>query len=361
MCDIMKQTLRALAFMHEQHFIHRDLKPQNIMLEDRDSSSIKIIDFGLAELFQEDQKATHTFGGTFLYMAPETFYMKVTKKTDIWSAGVILYNLITGDYPFMATWPLPQGKTMEWWQEEVKKAIQQQPYRKHARLTKEIVSAECLDLLHQMLEKNEAQRPDAAKCLLHPWFNRFDESPPPLSVGVTQCLDAYSRQPELKKAIFLLIAHQCTTPALQELRRIFTHFDTSNTGSLSAASFREVLHRSGMPALHVERVLHGLDSDSSGTVGWTEFIAGALCISVCQRSELVAAAFSMFDHDRDGKIVIQDLEAAFAIGAAKTVWKKHLPHECAKIADSTSYTQEQFQKYVGQQMNIYAGDSLCAV
>merc|ERR1719220_791602 len=131
----MKQTLRALAFMHDQHFIHRDLKPQNIMLEDRDSSSIKIIDFGLAELFQEDQKTTHTFGGTFLYMAPETFHMNITKKTDIWSAGVILYNLITGDYPFLATWPLPPGKDLDWWQAETKKIIEHQPYQKHPKLT----------------------------------------------------------------------------------------------------------------------------------------------------------------------------------------------------------------------------------
>merc|ERR1719210_1197331 len=117
----MKQTLRALAFMHAQRYIHRDLKPQNIMLMDSDSNSIKVIDFGLAELFTGDQKVTDTFGGTLLYMAPEVFHLKLTRKTDIWSAGVILYNLITGEYPFIATWPLPPGKDLDWWQAETKK------------------------------------------------------------------------------------------------------------------------------------------------------------------------------------------------------------------------------------------------
>ena len=88
-CDVMKQTLRALAFMHSHHFMHKDLKPQNIMLVSKDSASIKVIDFGLAELFEPDQKHSDAFGGTLLYMAPEVFKLKLEFKSDIWSAGVI--------------------------------------------------------------------------------------------------------------------------------------------------------------------------------------------------------------------------------------------------------------------------------
>ena len=114
-CDVMKQTLRALAFMHSQKFMHKDLKPQNIMMVEKGSTSIKVIDFGLAELFEGDKKVSDRFGGTWLYMGPEVFRLEITMKSDIWSAGVILYNLVTGgDFPFMATWPLPPGKDMNW-------------------------------------------------------------------------------------------------------------------------------------------------------------------------------------------------------------------------------------------------------
>eukprot|EP00913_Durusdinium_trenchii_P030156 g28256.t1 len=129
----------------------------------------------------------------------------------------------------------------------------------------------------------------------------------------------------MKKAIFLLIAHMCTAPALQELRAIFTHFDVLNRsgcrirsvagaafrrcrirpndcrGALSLSHFREVLFQAGMAALQVEQITHALDQDASGMVTWTEFIAAALCVSVCRNRRLVEAAFAVFDKDMDGK------------------------------------------------------------
>merc|ERR1712241_1169097 len=103
----------------------------------------------------------------------------------------------------------------------------------------------------------------------------------------------YSSMPELKKAFFLLMAHQFTTPVINELREIFTHFDVTNRGCLSAASFRQVLQNTGATCLQVERMLHALDKDDSGSVDWTEFIAAALSISMCGNRQLVEAAFAM--------------------------------------------------------------------
>ncbi|CAL1131914.1 unnamed protein product [Cladocopium goreaui] len=330
-CDVMKQTLRALAFMHSHNFMHKDLKPQNIMLVSKDSSSIKVIDFGLAELFEPDQKHSDAFGGTLLYMAPEVFKLKLEFKSDIWSAGVILYNLLTGDYPFMATWPLPKGKTMEWWQSELTRSIQEDRFRDNKLLPS--WSPESLDLLRITLEKDVRNRPEAAGCLEHPWFTKHEAAPPPLSVGVTQCLEAYALQPEMKKAIFLLIAHMCTAPALQELRAIFTHFDVLNRGALSLSHFREVLFKSGMASLQVERITHALDQDKSGAVTWTEFLAAALCVSVCRNRRLVEAAFSVFDKDGDGKVSLEDFSDYFALGDEREVWLRHLPRQLQIIGD----------------------------
>merc|ERR1719401_2239500 len=80
-CNVMKQLLRALAFMHGQRLLHKDLKPQNIMMESDDSDSIKVIDFGLAEIFERDQETTREAGGTGLYMAPEAFAEALTMKS----------------------------------------------------------------------------------------------------------------------------------------------------------------------------------------------------------------------------------------------------------------------------------------
>merc|ERR1719336_2544793 len=90
MRDVIKQTFRALAFMHSERFLHKDLKPQNIMLVTKPEAnatqcSIKVIDFGLAELFAVDQQKSTEFGGTVLFMAPEVFDRALTMKSDVWS------------------------------------------------------------------------------------------------------------------------------------------------------------------------------------------------------------------------------------------------------------------------------------
>jgi len=236
-----------------------------------------------------------------------------------------------------------------------------QNFRHHPNLSND-VSPECVDLLRAMLNKDPRCRPDAARCLEHDWFKKFDRTPPPLSVGVIQCLDAFAGQPELKKAIFLLIAHQCTVPALQELRAIFTHFDTQNRGTISAASIREVLSLSGMANLRVARILNAMDRDQTGCVSWTEFITAALCISVCGNQPLVAAVFAAIDQDNDGKASRQDFADVFAKGQYAALWSKHLPAECDKISRAPLCTREQFQQYVGAHMRDFvAGDAIKAV
>lgn len=374
MCDVLKQLMRALAFMHSRRYMHKDLKPQNIMLVEKmrpgaESADIKVIDFGLAELFKSDQQTTDQVGGTLLYMAPEVFkpIPALSPKSDIWSAGVILFNLICGDYPFMADWPLPPGKTLEWWQSEVRRKIedQEEKMKPKSQFVNGAVSTECVDVLRMMLQKDDRKRPDAAGCLDMDWYRTHEVTPPPLSVGLTQCLEAYAAQADLKKALFLLIAHQSTAPALGELRSIFTHFDNLNTGSLKMGCLRDVLLRSAMNPLQVERVLVSLDRDSSDEIRWTEFIAAALCISVSHNRNLQNAAFAIFDGDGDGKITDQDLMAVLAKDPAfKPSWKDQLPNECQRMAPDRPrgpFTFEHVNKYMEGYMHTSAGNALRAV
>jgi len=371
MNDVIKQTLRALAFMHSERFLHKDLKPQNIMLvhkpiDGATSASIKVIDFGLAELFKKDQKHSDQFGGTLLYMAPEVFRLELTMKSDIWSVGVILYNLITGDYPFIAQWPVPKGKDVEWWQSETSRLIQdtKTTFKPNPKLS--TVSRECQDFLTSIFQKDPRYRQDAPGCLTHVWFKKFEEAPPPLSIGVIQCLEAYSCQPELKKALFLLIAHQSTAPALQELRSIFTHFDEANRGALSNDILREVLRRSDLSSVSVERILYALDRDDSGHVQWTEFIAAALCVSVCRNAPLVHAAFNVFDVNSDGKASPEDILAVFACqDCGKDKWARSILSETARLqargGPNGPFQKDHFEKYIGSPMYTSAGHALRAV
>jgi len=99
---ILLTCARAMDHAHEKGLVHRDLKPDNIMLTSK--GVIKVADLGLAKALTEDLQLTKTGtgAGTPLYMSPEQSrdVKHVDRRSDIYSLGIILYRLLTGDLPF---------------------------------------------------------------------------------------------------------------------------------------------------------------------------------------------------------------------------------------------------------------------
>ena len=104
--DAMLQLCEALAYIHGYGLIHRDLKPSNVMVdEDR---TVRLMDFGLAKYISDDAAVTADgrLVGTFRYMAPEQILGEnLDARTDLYSLGVILYELLAGRPPFEAKTP----------------------------------------------------------------------------------------------------------------------------------------------------------------------------------------------------------------------------------------------------------------
>ena len=96
---VMGELLDALDFAHEAGVIHRDIKPANVMLDAQ--RRVKLADFGVARVQDSDRSAAGTMVGTPAFMSPEQIQGgKIDRRTDIFSAGVVLYQLLTGEQPF---------------------------------------------------------------------------------------------------------------------------------------------------------------------------------------------------------------------------------------------------------------------
>lgn len=106
--NIFKQILMSIEYCHQNTIVHRDLKPENFMLtSEKEDAKVKLIDFGLATRLNDEMKGHKSVVngiksrvGTIMFMAPEVIKQHYNYKCDLWSAGVILYILVTGYPPF---------------------------------------------------------------------------------------------------------------------------------------------------------------------------------------------------------------------------------------------------------------------
>ena len=102
---VVYQILNGVEYLHSKNIVHRDLKLENILFSNRTSSAmVKIADFGLARFFADDSEL-RTICGSPLYVAPEILDIGMSSETytpavDMWSIGVILYILLSGNSPF---------------------------------------------------------------------------------------------------------------------------------------------------------------------------------------------------------------------------------------------------------------------
>lgn len=107
--DIIKQIVTGIEYMHTNNILHRDIKPQNILLH---NNIIKICDFGFSTIIKEHNMMFNTICGTPLYMSPELLFLKpYTMMSEIWALGVLFYIMIYNVHPFGTLMSLDDYRT----------------------------------------------------------------------------------------------------------------------------------------------------------------------------------------------------------------------------------------------------------
>ena len=109
------QVLEALAHAHAHGIVHRDVKPSNVLLADGDEVSVRLFDFGLAQLADaETLTAVGDVPGTLAYIPPERLQGKgAGPAADVWAVGVLLWEALSGRHPFWKASPMEMGKQIQ--------------------------------------------------------------------------------------------------------------------------------------------------------------------------------------------------------------------------------------------------------
>ncbi|EGR31676.1 protein kinase domain protein [Ichthyophthirius multifiliis] len=294
--SVFTQIMQAINYCHSKGIAHRDLKPENFLyLTKHDDSPIKVIDFGLSKNF--DQKVTmQTKAGTPYYISPEVLDGNYDQSCDIWSAGVILYILLSGVPPFFGD---DDSEILQ----AVKKGI----------YTFEIpefegVSNSAKDLISNMITKPEKRfKPD--QVLSHPFMKeeiKNKNKQLPLNFNA---LKNFTQHHKLKKVALAFIASQLSENEISELGKLFRQLDKNGDGVLTIDEIREGLANAGDKNLEeVRRVISSIDTDGSGKIDYTEFLAATMEKSLYMKEDKLHQAFKMLDQDGNGKISKNELK-----------------------------------------------------
>lgn len=325
---VMHQILSGVAFLHSNHVMHCDLKEPNVMITgktDWHRPQIVVIDFGLANEFS----ATSHPGGTPGYMPPEVWDHGLwTPKGDVFSLGVMLYSMRSGQPPFS------NCQTLEEVQYNTRELLPQMPQG----------SPELQTLVHVMLDKSFHRRPSVSILKDDPWFSGSASSDNSLlSAFVLSALVKRQKDTELKKAFMTDLASKQNLAQMKELNDLFIELDSDNDGVVGADEVRRVLE-DRWPHAQTEALIKVLLGDE-GFVNYEEFIGQLLFAMEPEENELLLRVFGEADRRQKGYLDLDDIQALLQRPAIAKVLGDRDPATLLRIMDSKKTGKVTFEDF----------------
>ncbi|WKA01641.1 hypothetical protein VitviT2T_019912 [Vitis vinifera] len=299
--ELTRTIVGVVEACHSLGVMHRDLKPENFLLvNEEEDSLLKTIDFGLSVFFKPGEKFTDVVGSPY-YVAPEVLRKRYGPEADVWSAGVILYILLSGVPPFWA---------------ETEQGIFEQVLHGDLDFSSDpwpSISESAKDLVRRMLVRDPRRRLTAHEVLCHPWVQVDGVAPDkPLDSAVLSRLKQFSAMNKLKKMALIVIAENLSEEEIAGLKEMFKMIDTDNSGQITFEELKAGLKRVGanLKESEIYDLMHAADVDNNGTIDYGEFIAATLHLNKVEREDHLFAAFSYFDKDGSGYITPDELQQA---------------------------------------------------
>nr|GEW97635.1 calcium-dependent protein kinase 20-like [Tanacetum cinerariifolium] len=299
--ELARLIVGVVESCHSLGVMHRDLKPENFLfINEQEEAPLKTIDFGLSMFFKPGEMFTDMVGSPY-YVAPEVLRKFYSQECDIWSAGVIIYILLSGVPPF--------------W-DETEQGIFEQVLKGDLDFASEpwpSISESAKDLVRKMLVRDPKRRLTAPEVLQHPWVQDNGVAPDkPLDSAVLSRLKQFSAMNKIKKIAIRVIAETLSEEEIAGLKEMFKMIDADGSGQITLEELKKGLEKVGANIQDSEIVglMEAADIDNSGTIDYGEFVAAMLHINKIHKEDHMYAAFSYFDKDGSGYITSDELQQA---------------------------------------------------
>jgi len=293
-----RQMLRAVAYLHDRGVVHRDLKLHNFLYEKKSSDHLKLIDFGLAQFVDQDEKMTEACG-SISYVAPEVLRRSYTKKADLWSIGVIVHALLTGRMLFSGSDDLVLQKILKGTPEY------------STRFAK--LSEPAQDFVRSLLTKDPDARLNPWQALDHPWLcgNQTESKRFCMDPKIVASLRNFARASACQRKVLLLVAWSLSAAEKALLEHAFLAIDQHNSGTISLQQFKAALEDKTDFASkrEAEELFTSLDLNGSNSIEYREFLAAAMSESTKFQDGVLRRAFARFDRNGDGVVCRDELLA----------------------------------------------------
>jgi calcium-dependent protein kinase len=314
---LAKQMLSGLHYMHSNKIAHRDLKPENYLLaenvENINDAHLKLIDFGFSRRY-EPGTPMKTKVITPFYVCPELLVGKgYGEGCDIWSLGVILFLMFSGEPPFTTLIDGPKGD------QDLYKKIKKGDYEFNPYNWAKI-SQEARDMVKQMLTVDPSKRPTAKALLDHAFLKKeITEEEVNLSTNAINSLRSFRQKDKLQKVTLQMVAKYVDDKKVEDLQKMFETMDDDGNGTLSLSEMKEGLMKNNMPELaaEIEKTMDDLDNDGSGLIDYSEFLAATMSRHVYLEYDYLWQVFKNYDISNEGKLKPDDLVQVLSGGKVK--------------------------------------------
>eukprot|EP00605_Chrysophyceae_sp_TOSAG23-4_P001959 GSChrysophyteH1.ASY1.ANO1.2170.1 assembled CDS len=305
----------AVHHLHSQGIVHRDLKLENFLFEEKSStSSLILIDFGLSRRFDGTEMMSQRVGSCY-YTAPEVLKGDYDYKCDIWSLGVLAYMILSGSPPF-------GGKTVEDVYEATRTREPSFPENKFRHL-----STSCIDFLKRLLVKDPEKRMTSAEALNHPFLlqktqTRTDHlatssSDSNLGMHIVQRISKFMAATPMIKLFLSVFSTMLTVREMSPFREEFYLLDNRREGLITLGGFYNGLMCapsvvSGDVDLYAayDAIAVSMNHRHAGGILYREYITATMLGVIRFDDSRIKVCFDLLDIDNQGHLTAESLRKA---------------------------------------------------